>query len=177
MIDLNTHFSAILAAVGNARQGLTKSVFLFVSQLTPMVNVDLLIRNQAGQTLLTWREDEFYGPGWHVPGGVIRFKELVETRIQQVAQAELGVSVQAEKSPLCVREVMASNRDIRGHFISMLYRCDLKSALNDAQRYQIDALHQNGRWEWHDRCPDNIISQHEMYREYMDTINNKNFSL
>lgn len=165
--DLTPHFSAILSAIGNAREGLTKPVFLFVSQLTPMVNVDLLIQNVQGQTLLTWREDEFYGPGWHVPGGVIRFKELAETRIQKVALSELAVNVVAEAEPLCVKEIMAKHRDVRGHFISMLYRCRLQGTLNPAQRYQAALPKQNGRWQWHDGCPENMIPQHEMYRAYL----------
>jgi ADP-ribose pyrophosphatase YjhB (NUDIX family) len=167
LLDLSSHFMTILSTVGSARQGLTKPVFLFVSQLTPMINVDLLIRNETGQTLLTWREDEFYGPGWHIPGGVIRFKELAATRIQQVAQAELGVSVQSEKIPLCVNEMMAPNRDVRGHFISMLYRCALTSPLNMTQATKVDQPPRNGDWQWHDTCPHNIIPQHEMYRDYM----------
>jgi colanic acid biosynthesis protein WcaH len=167
MLDLSTHFSAILSAVGNARLGLPKPVFFFVSQLVPMVNVDLLIKNTQGHTLLTWREDEFYGPGWHVPGGIIRFKEFAETRIQKVAESELNTTVIAEKTPVCVKEVMANNRDVRGHFISMLYRCELVGALNPAHIYQANQPHQNGHWQWHDGCPENIIPQHEMYRQYI----------
>lgn len=167
MLDLSTHFSAIASAVGNARQGLPKSIFLFISQFVPMVNVDLLIKNAHGQTLLTWREDEFYGPGWHVPGGIIRFKELAETRIQKTAESELGVRVVAEPNPICVKEVMAKNRDVRGHFVSMFYRCELAGALNTSQAYQADQPNQNGHWQWHDGCPENIIPQHEMYRQYI----------
>lgn len=167
LTDLTPHFSAILSVIGNAREGLTNPVFLFVSQLTPMVNVDLLIQNAQGQTLLTWREDEFYGPGWHVPGGVIRFKELAETRIQKVALSELAVNVVAEPEPLCVKEIMAKHRDVRGHFISMLYRCRLQGALNPAHRYQAALPKQNGHWQWHDGCPENMIPQHEMYRAYL----------
>lgn len=167
MSDLQPHFDAILRVVGNAKLGLTKPVFLFVSQLTPMVNVELLIKNTRGQTLLTWREDEFYGPGWHLPGGVVRFKEHVATRIQKTALAELGVAVEAESSPVCIKEVMAANRDIRGHFVSMLYQCRLTGALNPEQAFVETADHRNGCWQWHDQCPDNMIVQHEIYREYI----------
>lgn len=167
MSNLNAHFSAILAAVGNAKAGLINPVFLFVSQLVPMVNVDLLIKNAQGQTLLTWREDEFYGPGWHVPGGIIRFKEFAETRIQKTAQAELGVSVIAEPDPICVKEVMAKDRDIRGHFVSMLYRCVLVGDLNTAQSYQEHMPDQQGHWQWHNGCPKNLIQQHQIYKSYI----------
>jgi colanic acid biosynthesis protein WcaH len=67
-----------MASVTDAQKGLPQELFYFVSQLTPMVNVDLLIKNQKGQTLLTWRDDQFYGSAWHIPGGIIRFKESFE---------------------------------------------------------------------------------------------------
>jgi colanic acid biosynthesis protein WcaH len=34
-----------------------------------------------GRTLLTWRDDESFGAGWHVPGGIIRYKETAADRI------------------------------------------------------------------------------------------------
>lgn len=167
--DLSPHFSAILSSIGNAHQGLTQPIFLFISQLTPMINVDLLIKNQTGQTLLTWREDEFYGPGWHVPGGVIRFKELAATRIQQVALSELGAEIESEKNPICIEEVMAPNRDVRGHFISMLYRCVLTSEPDKKRAYDASKPAQNGHWQWHDHCPSNLIAQHGMYRQSIES--------
>jgi ADP-ribose pyrophosphatase YjhB (NUDIX family) len=167
VIHLTAHFNAILNFVGNAKQGLTESVFLFVSQLTPIVNVDLLIINAKGQTLLTWRNDEYYGPGWHVPGGIIRFKESASDRIHAVASIELGATVVAQSDPICVREVMAPNRDIRGHFISMLYQCDLTSELDQSNQSISDDFIENGNWKWHDHCPDNLISQHKMYQPFI----------
>ena len=44
-------------------QGLPEEIFQFVSSIVPMINVDLLIKNEKGQTLLIWREDEFFPPG------------------------------------------------------------------------------------------------------------------
>lgn len=168
MADLSEHFNAISEAVGDARKGLTNPVFLFISRLTPMVNVDLLIKNEAGQTLLTWRHDEFYGPGWHIPGGVIRFKESTATRIAKVAESELGVTVVAEKKPICMHEVMAPHRDIRGHFISILYACTLTTQPNIAQKSHDQHPLKNGQWKWHDSCPSDIIPQHEIYRKHIN---------
>ena len=91
--ELKFHLGKVLEHVKNAKEGLPIDVFYFVSQLTPLINVDLLIKNKKGQVLLTWRDDRFYGPAWHIPGGIIRFKEKIEHRIEQVAQLELGASV------------------------------------------------------------------------------------
>jgi len=78
---LSHHIDGIKAGIGDPRQGLPEELFLFVSELTPMINVDLLIKNDRNETLLTWRADNFYGPGWHIPGGIIRFKESASSRI------------------------------------------------------------------------------------------------
>ena len=91
-----SEFENILARIGNARDGLPEDVFRLVSQLTPLVNVELLINDKNKGTLLTWRHDEFYGPDWHLPGGIIRFKEFAATRIEKVAMSELGASVSFE---------------------------------------------------------------------------------
>ena len=149
---------------GDPRDGLPEDLFLIISELTPMINVDLLITNQQRETLLTWREDEFYGPGWHVPGGIIRFKETAAARIAKVAQQELGVSVENEDRPILVTEIMNPTRETRGHFISMLYRCTLKTALSAANEFS-EECPKNNHWRWFSVAPDNLIYQQEMYAD------------
>jgi len=155
------------SAIGNPSKGLPEELFLFVSRLTPMVNVDLLIRNEQGQTLLTWREDEFYGPGWHVPGGIVRFKEAVSARIMAVAGNELGARIEFDSKPLAVSEIMSATRDNRGHFISLLYACRLASP-PDARLQWREGPPRHGQWAWHSACPANLIAVHELYRSHID---------
>ncbi len=168
MTTLNERLAELMTFIGDPREGLPEEVFYFVSQLTPLVNVDLLIKNEAGQTLLTWREDRFYGPGWHIPGGIIRFKETYEARIQKVAHNELGVTVCAESVPLTVNETMAEHRNIRGHFISLLFKCTLTKQPSQASLAGSGGLVKAGQWMWHDTCPSNLIKQHEMYRKFIE---------
>ena len=66
-------------------EGLGEDLFLLVSSLVPIVNVDLLVYNDKGQFLLTWRDDPHCGCGWHIPGGCVRFKETCEERIRKVS--------------------------------------------------------------------------------------------
>ncbi len=54
--------------------GLPLDLFEFSTTLLPFINVDLLIQNQKGQILLSWRDDKHYGTGWQIPGGIIRMK-------------------------------------------------------------------------------------------------------
>src|SRR5579864_4630337 len=123
--DLAASLDAIRAHVPVPRAGLPEALFLFVSSITPLVNVDLLIQDEAGRTLLTWREDAFYGPGWHVPGGVIRFQETAAERIRAVARQELEVEVEPDPVPVAMHEMIDPGRRARGHSIALLYRCRL----------------------------------------------------
>lgn len=159
----------LLDLTGDQRQGLPTPVFRLVSQLTPMINVDLLVRDDAGRTLLTWRADEFYGPGWHIPGGIIRFKENIATRITKVADAELGCTVDFSPQPLAMHEVMAPHRDVRGHFISLLYLCPLLTAPASRLQASSGSAPKNGQWLWHDYCPQDLIRVHEIYRPYIQS--------
>lgn len=146
--------------------GLPEELFLFVSRITPLINVDLLIQDDSGHTLLTWRSDEFYGPGWHVPGGIIRFKETAADRIRAVAMQELGAAVEFYASPILVHESIAPDRRERGHFISLLYKCRLASDLDQHRRYSPKAPLPE-QWLWHERCPENLIREQRAYATFM----------
>ena len=165
----HNYLSTLLKTISDPSTGLSNDIFRFISQVTPLINVDLLINDPIKGTLLTWREDEFYGPGWHIPGGIIRFKELAETRIMKVAESELGVTVNFEKKPIEVNEIMNKNRNTRGHFISLLYSCKLTSSLSEELTFRQENP-QNGHWEWFENCPDNLIYQHEIYRQRIGLI-------
>ncbi|HLP98582.1 MAG TPA: hypothetical protein VK149_09065 [Sideroxyarcus sp.] len=166
---MNVHglIDALESQLADPAQGLPEELFLFVSRLTPIVNVDLLLKNSENETLLTWREDQFYGPCWHVPGGIIRFKETAAKRIHAVAEAELGASVEFEQTPLAINELMARGRNTRGHFISLLYDCRLTSPLDPARAYASGAI-RHGEWAWHATCPENLIPSQGVYKKFID---------
>ena len=150
----------------NINEGLPRDVFEFISCHTPLVNVDLLIKNCSGHTLLTWRDDEYYGPGWHIPGGIIRHKETFEHRIQQVSILELGCNVIYDENSFSVNQLFAKDRDLRGHFISFLFTCYIVGDLNQNLKYLKGSNPKAGQWCWHKECPDNLITQHDIYRKY-----------
>jgi len=165
--DLSYLLDEALKHIPNSKAGLPQEAFYFVSQLTPMINVDLLIKNKLGQTLLTWREDKFYGPAWHIPGGIIRFKEKIEDRINKVAENELGCEVKFCTTPLDIREMMNKDRDIRGHFISMLYSCKIVGNPDNLKR-SLDNNPLHGQWAWHEEAPQNLLRVHEPFRKFIN---------
>ena len=151
--------------ISDASKGLPEDVFLFISRHTPLVNVDLLIKNKNNQTLLTWREDDFHSPGWHIPGGIIRYKEKASERIQVVAASELGCSVSFGDTPSAINEIMVEE-NTRGHFVSLLYECILSSPLDEKLEYK-SGQPEHGQWFWHDKCPDNLMQVQNIYRKYI----------
>ena len=152
--------------IGDSRRGLPEEVFRLVSELTPLVYVDLLIKDSSGRTLLTWRDDEFYGPGWHIPGGILRFKERALDRLAKVAELELGAQISSNLVPLLITEIMHPSRDVRGHFISLLYECAITSGpLGEC--YSQNGQPKNGKWAWFSEAPSQLIHQHKVYKPFI----------
>ena len=153
----------------DARVGLPEPLFLLVSRLTPMVNVELLVTNSSGEKLLTWREDRFYGPGWHIPGGIVRFKETMSERVEKVAHSEIGTPVEIVGECLRVSEIQHKERDIRGHFISHVFKCRLLDELNESRRADLNAP-KHGQWAWFAKTPEQIIPQHQRFSDLIDAV-------
>ena len=165
--DLSLLLERVSQHVADPRVGLPQELFYFVSSLTPMVNVDLLIKNKKGQTLLTWRADRFHGPAWHIPGGIIRFKETIGDRIEKVAKSEIGCGVRFSEVPMDVRGLVNTERDVRGHFISLLYVCELQGDPAPSMKADL-ADPRAGEWAWHETAPHNLIKAHETFRQLIN---------
>lgn len=163
-MEMNKPLQELRAAIDDPTQGLPEEIFLFVTEITPMVNVDLLIRDDRGRILLAWRDDEFYGKGWHVPGGIIRLKETFEERIQKTAIKEIGTEVIISPQPLEIIPLIHKEQKVRGHFITFVYECKLPegSEIDNSGRQTEDI----GYLMWHEKYPDNMIPVHEIYRKY-----------
>lgn len=145
--------------------GLPEDVFYYISRTTPMVNVDLLIKDENGRTLLAWRDDQYTGKGWHIPGGIVRFKETLETRIKKVIETEIGAEVKFDLNPIAINQIINNKQDIRGHFISILYKCLLSSAFIPENKGLKET--DSGFLKWHKTCPDNLLRFHEIYKKYL----------
>ena len=151
-------------------KGLGEKLFLQISSLVPIVNVDLLVYNNLGQFLLTKRDDPHCGKGWHVPGGCVRFKETCEERIRKVAQKELGIKqLSIDKEPIKVFEIIEhehrpiENQDERAHFITLVYKCHVDESykINNGNLTEDDA----GYIRWFDHLPDDLLAIQNCYRE------------
>ncbi len=152
-------------AVPEPSLGLPEELFIYISKVTPLVNVDLLIQDERKRTLLAWRDDEYCGTGWHVPGGIVRHKEPLEMRIRKVAETEIGAPVRFDPRPVMINQFIYPGRRVRSHFISLLYRCYLATPF--VPQNEGLAANAPGYLKWHDTCPSNLIACHHVYRPYL----------
>ena len=164
-MEIKKAINLLESLIKDPSEGLPEDIFLFISKITPMINVDLLIKDEKGRTLLAWRDDEYAGKGWHIPGGIIRFKETLETRLKKVIKSEIDAQVQFEPVPIAINEMINKKEDIRGHFISILYKCSLSSSFVPENKGLTEK--DPGFLKWHKNCPDNLLKFHEIYRKYL----------
>ena len=158
-------FATLDAWVGEPTGGLPEEFFLFLSRFTPMVNVDLMIQDDGHRTLLTWRQDEANGAGWHVPGGIIRYQETAEHRIRATARRELGADVAFDPQPIAIEQIIDPDRRERGHFISLVYRCRLLGPPDPALQY-VQGEPRRDQWAWHAGCPPDLLAVQACYRRF-----------
>ena len=152
--------------VKNPSRGLPDDLFHYISSATPIINVELLIKNENGNFLLSWRDDPYAGKGWHMPGGVIRFKETIKKRIDEVARTEIGTFIDSSgQEPVAINEIFDHEREVRSHFISLLYRCSLPVGFIPENKGT--SRFDPGYLMWHKTCPRDLVKLHEIYRKYL----------
>lgn len=161
--DLRERLEAVLAALPRDGSILPYPVFDFIRQIFPTANVDLLVQNERGETLLAWREDAFYR-GWHIPGGIIRFRESTAQRIAEVACDELGATVRAEAVPC---QLMEGLDDPRGHSVALLFRCALTAGPSTPMAGP--GRPEPGQLRWFAAMPEDMVPvQHPYGRWFSD---------
>lgn len=155
----------------DATHGLPEELFWMISSLSPIVNVDLLVVNDAGQLLLAWRDDVFHPKCWHIPGGCIRFGETMLQSVHKTAIREIGCDVVAEREPIAVRDAIrppVDNWDYpneRRHFVSLLFKCRLidGTEIQNTSRREGDI----GYLKWFDCLPERFVDLHHIYDDVL----------
>ena len=164
MRQLNGILDEVRGYIDDPQVGLPEEVFLFATEITPMVNVDLLIRDESNRILLSWRDDPYHGKGWHVPGGILRVRESFDDRIHKTALNEIGCDVNYTKTPIDIVPIVSFDRKTRCHFISFIFECQLNDSfeIDNGQKKRNEI----GFLEWFKRYPEDMIKEHEFYKKY-----------
>lgn len=145
---------------------LSKEEFEKISEVSPIINVDLLIYNENKEILLSWRNDEF-DKGWHFPGRCVRHQETLEIAAKACLVYEIGAyNKNIDPFMIDYNEIINYDRKVRAHFISFLYKYYLSSKTflyinNDKKENNAGYL------KWFYKMPENLINcQKQIYNNY-----------
>ena len=116
---------------------LSKETFIQIVKYTPLISIDLIIKNQNGDILLGLRKNEPARGNWFVPGGRIRKNEYIADAFSRISDTELGIELKLSSAKfLGVYEHLYSQNfaqvpDISTHYVVLAYEQFLNSELND----------------------------------------------
>ena len=68
---------------------LEREDFRTAVRLSPLVSIDLVVRDAAGRVLLGWRNNRPAQHCWFVPGGSIRKQETLDAAFRRISHGEL----------------------------------------------------------------------------------------
>jgi len=147
------------------RSGIGDDLLNFVLKLVPYTGIELYIKNEKNEFLLSYRNDEFYH-GWHFIGGMLRCRESWANRIIETAIKEIGVEIEFDELPFFVKENWNEKIDPRGHSINLLFRASIKKG-NESNLRLWDGTRNlcNGDLYWFSKRPENILEMHKVYFE------------
>lgn len=77
---------------------LDNNTFETVIDSTPLISIDLVVKNPQGQALLGFRTNRPAQGYWFVPGGRIQKNESMQTAFTRLCQHELGLTSAIEQA-------------------------------------------------------------------------------
>lgn len=125
-----------------------RAILLEVVRNTPLVSIDLIIRNQDHDVLLGLRVNQPAKDTWFVPGGCIAKGEHIEEAFERVARMELGASLSLRQTRFLgvfehfYDENFAEVPGFGTHHVVLAY----EAAVPDLARENLGQQHSDYRW-------------------------------
>lgn len=133
--------------------------FASIIAATPLVAIDLIVRNDHGEILLGKRNNRPAAGYWFVPGGRIRKNERCRDALTRIAQGELGIGAPAGKLIGAFDHLYEDNVfSIPGtgtHYVVLGYQLEIPSAVPIVR----DSQHAELKW-W---AIDSLLSSGEVH--------------
>ncbi len=129
------------------KQRLNESTFKTIVASTPLVSMDLIVRNSSGQVLLGLRSNRPAQGYWFVPGGRICKDETFEQAFLRLTQVEIGQQIELSQATFLgpYQHLYADNfsgEKFSTHYVVLGYQLECDISLDDLPVEQ----HQNYQW-------------------------------
>ena len=122
--------------------------FLRIIDATPLVSIDLILRDAEGRLLLGRRVNRPAQHSWFVPGGRIRKNERLLDALQRIALAETGLALRPEDVDLLgvfdhlYPDNFLGEPGISTHYVVVAYT----SLISNPEAVRSDDQHSDFRW-------------------------------
>lgn len=105
--------------------------FLFIIDKTPLIAIDLIIKNEKNNILLGLRNNKPAQGCWFVPGGRIRKNESIRTAFSRICESEIGIRLDVTVARLIgvyehFYDDCISNDATSTHYIVLAYELTLE---------------------------------------------------
>lgn len=171
--ELKVAVNVLREAQLDCSAGMPEELFLMISAMVPLANVDLLVTNNRNQILLSRRNDGFFQKSWHIPGGCMRYGETFEDRIRETALREFGTNVCVQKNPITVKNVIRGKNDAqrfpneRGHNVAILFKCTFEEDFAPDKYNEGKTEEDDGFLKWFDVLPDDFMEIQKVYADVL----------
>jgi colanic acid biosynthesis protein WcaH len=145
---------------------LDKDTFQLIIQSTPLVSIDLVIRNRSGEYLVGKRLNKPAKGYWFVPGGRIMKNETVSSAFARLVKDELNLDLTIDQACYLglydhFYEDSVFSDDVSTHYIVNAFVIEVDSENLDLPKDQ----HSNYRWVKFDEV-NSDLTIHEHSRWY-----------
>lgn len=142
---------------------LDKETFTTVIKSTPLVSIDLVVKNKHGQALLGQRLNKPAKGFWFVPGGRILKDESMADAFKRLTLDELGQAFTIEQAELLGPFDHFYNDNVFGdefstHYVAIAYVLTLDTEL---KKLPLNVQHNSYQWfELDSLLTDDTVHQH-----------------
>jgi ADP-ribose pyrophosphatase YjhB (NUDIX family) len=99
-----------------------QEVFELMVRLRPLPFTEVIItRNNHKEFLLVYREDKWWGKGWHIPGGGMKTEETIEETCSRHTREDAGIESVRIISPLIAIRKWALGEHPFGTPVSLVF--------------------------------------------------------
>ncbi|MDB5823127.1 MAG: GDP-mannose mannosyl hydrolase, partial [Herminiimonas sp.] len=127
---------------------LDKERFRSVIETTPLVAIDLVVRNKRGEVLLGRRRNRPAQNSWFVPGGRIFKNERLADALKRISETEIGTVIKVGQLLGVFDHFFDDNvfgiESMSTHYVALVYQCEIDSNVN------ITPDEQNEELKWWD---------------------------
>lgn len=127
---------------------MNQTKFLHIIDQTPLVSIDLILKNSQGKVLLGYRNNKPAQGYWFVPGGRIRKNETLAQAMSRISEVELGFSIAIEDTRLLgaydhiYEDNFQGTPEVNTHYVALGHEVILEKM----QLIEYDSQHAQVKW-------------------------------